>query len=118
MVKLIFITIFFIGYLSAYAKNPTDGTISIRQDWGQLPQNISHYDVLLSVPNCDLIGKEANMIVDEHTYKAIIFDCAGEASHEWMIENKIAAEVDYYFWMENPELVGSEKEIQIYINKE
>lgn len=105
----------FLGFLSAYAQRPTDGTIAIRQDWGQLPEDVSQYDVFVAVPNCDLIGHEGVLQVNDMEYKALVFDCAGGRSHDWMIENGIAAEVDYYFWIQHPELVGTEKKVTIKI---
>lgn len=109
------ILIIFIGFLSAYAQRPSLGTIAIRQEWGQLPQDIEQYDVFLAVPNCDLIGKEANLLIGDKVYSGLIFDCAGEGSHSWMIDNQIAAEVDYNFWMDHPEYVGTNTLVQIVV---
>ena len=105
-------------FLSAYAFNPTYGTLKIRQEWGQLPADVSEYDVLLAVPNCDLIGRDATMRVGGVDYDALIFDCAGPGSHTWMIDNHVAAEVDYWFWREHPELIGvrSPVTIKVYLN--
>ena len=110
-----YLVIVFIGFLSAYAQRPTDGTIAIRQDWGQLPQNVEQYDVLLSVPNCGLIGREGTLTVNEQVYEALVFDCAGEWGHNWMLQNLIAAEVDYYFWIDHPELIGNDVPVKIEI---
>lgn len=112
----------FDGYLSAYAKNPTVGTVAYRQIHGQIPENLDSYDVLIAVPNCDLIGASGTLtvyqprdpalpddqpLIEQGTYSALVFDCAGRASHEWMIQNAIAAEVDFFFWRDNPHYVGT-----------
>ena len=101
-----------IGFLSAYALGPTQGTIAIRQEWGQLPQDLSQYDVFLAVESCDHIGREVVMEIEGESYQGLIFDCAGADAYSdgqsWMSRNQIAAEVDYWFWMENPHLIGSE----------
>ena len=103
------------GYLSAYSMWPTIRTIEIRQEWGQLPDDLSEYDIMISVPNCDLIGHEGTMYVSDQEYSVMVFDCAGEIGHPWMIENMIAAELGYYSWMEYPELVGTEIEVRIEV---
>lgn len=110
------IDLIIIGFLSAYALLPTVGTLELRQEWGQLPQDVSGYEVFLSVADCGLIGKEATLAVDGDLYDALIFDCAGvdDGGLAWMTENAIAAEVDYWFWLEHPEYVGSELEVSIF----
>lgn len=114
--SLVTIVFILMGYLSGYAMRPTVGTIKIRQEWGQLPQDVSDYDVFLAVPNCDLIGHEAKLIINNDSYNGLIFDCAGKDSHSWMIDNGIAAEVDYYFWMKYPEYVGTNTLIRIEVS--
>jgi len=116
MINFALIIFTLVGYLSGYAMRPTVGTIKIRQEWGQLPLDISDYDVFLSVPNCDLIGHEAELIVNNDVYHGLIFDCAGEDSHHWMIDNAIAAEVDYYFWIKHPEYIGTNVLARIIVN--
>jgi len=104
-----------IGYLSGYAMWPTIRTIELRQEWDQLPDGLSEYDMMISVPNCDLIGHEGTMYVGEEEYSIIVFDCAGEMGHKWMIENAIAAELGYHSWMEHTDLVGTETEVRIEV---
>lgn len=117
MSSIAVIVFILIGYLSGYAMWPTIRTIEIRQEWGQLPQDVSGYDVFLAVPNCDLIGHEAELIVNGDVYTGLVFDCAGEDSHSWMIDNMIAAEVDYYFWMKHPEYIGTNTQVQIIVKE-
>ena len=54
--------------------------------------------------------------MDGDLYDALIFDCAGvdDGGLAWMTETAIAAEVDYWFWLEHPEYVGSELEVSIF----
>ena len=126
------IAILFLGFLSAYAQRPTDATIAYRQELGQIPQDISEFDVLLAVPNCDLIGHSGVLYIESQEmlwglgsielaeYSALVFDCAGEGKdtgHNWMIDNAIAAEVDYYFWVLHPEYVGNGIRVTVEIER-
>lgn len=96
------------GYLSAYHKWPTLGTVSIREEWGQIPtDSLEQYDVLIAVNNCDMIGREMVMHVSDMSFDALVFDCAGPYGSRWMTENDIVAEIDYFTWMEYPWLVGT-----------
>jgi len=95
------------GALSAYGEAPTVGTLAYREEMGQ----ISHreYDFFIAVPDCDLIGQQAILAADDVLYEGIVFDCAGDSdSYRWMKDNIVAGEVDYWFWQEHPELIGSE----------
>lgn len=109
-----------IGFLSAYALGPTVGTLNIRQEWGQLPDDLSKYEVFLAVENCDHIGKEATLHVGDESYTGIVFDCAGANAYEdgqsWMSLLGIVAEVDYWFWLEHPELIGTETHAKVTIS--
>ncbi|RKX66649.1 MAG: hypothetical protein DRP42_02710 [Tenericutes bacterium] len=110
------ITIFFIGVLSAYAKWPTVRTVEYRQQLGQLPQgDLYEQYTLVAVNDCGLIGKEGTLTVGgvRQDKPALVFDCKGNTAEEWMSRSnrdtpwKVAAEVDFYTWMENPEWVGT-----------
>lgn len=108
--------VWFIGMLSAYAMWPTIGTVEYRQELGQLPQGdlYSQY-TLVAVNDCGLIGEVGRLTVDGQVQEkpAIVFDCKGETAHQWMSASnkdtpyKVAAEVDYFTWIKNPEWVGS-----------
>lgn len=84
------------GYLSAYHPEPTAATVAYRQGMGQLPDDLSRYDVLLAVLDCRRIGDEAIMASDSGVYTAVVFDCAGvdDGGAQWMIDTGIVAEVD------------------------
>lgn len=99
-----------IGYLSAYALNPTLGTMAYRIKHGQIPaDSAERYEVFLAVEDCDLIGREAVLSVGGDEYFGIVYDCAGvkDGGASWMRKNAIAAEVDRMFWLRHPEYVGT-----------
>ena len=98
----------FTGTLSGYAPRPSAGTIAYRQHYGQLPQDLTPYDAVVAVANCDAIGWPGTMTVGGETYSVIAGDCAGADAHAWMVENEIAAEVFWNFWKAHPEYVGTD----------
>lgn len=104
-----------LGYLSAYDWGPTEATKVLRQEWGELPGDLSGYDVFLAVENCDYIGREAVMYIDGKSFKGIVFDCAGPSAFKdgksWMARQHIAAEVDKAFWDKYPEYIGNKRAI-------
>ena len=116
MINLLAVMFTLVGYLSGYSMWPTIRTIEIRQEWGQLSENISNYDMMISVPNCDLIGHEGTMYVGDEEYSVLVFDCAGEFGHQWMLNNAIAAELGYFSWMEHTDLVGTGVIVKIEIH--
>lgn len=94
------------GVLSAYGESPTVGTVSYRVDVGDLPHR--DFDFFVAVADCDFIGQRAVLVADESIYEGVVFDCAGDSnSYRWMKDNIVAGEVDYWFWQEHPELIGS-----------
>ncbi len=103
------------GYLSAYGKSPTDGTLLYRQDTGQIPYDLSPYDVFIAVLDCSDIGKNAILYAGNLELNALVFDCAGveDGGADWMIQGNYIAEIDYYTWQKYPELVGGLAEIEI-----
>ena len=85
------------GFASQYGKSPTDGTIVYRQSVGDLPNDISLYDGLIATNSCEHMGKEATVVIDGKSYFVVVFDCSGDAeTKEWMQQNRIIFEVDYY----------------------
>lgn len=120
-----------VGYVSAYALWPTVAQTEYQQDLGNIPMDLSAYDALVAVPNCDLIGHEGIMTFEDQDrmwhgpieggeYTVIVFDCAGSGEgigHDWMIQNAIAAEVDWHFWQEHPEYVGGGVEVTLEIER-
>lgn len=86
------------GYLSQYAKGPTDGTIAYRQSVGQLPVDMSHIDGVIAVADCDKIGHLAWLSIDDGPWLLVAaFDCSGSASTTaWMRDNRILGEASWY----------------------
>ena len=103
-----------LGVLSAYCLNPTLGTIAYGQDAGWLPSDVSGYEVFLAVEDCALVGMEAALHIAGEVYDGIIYDCAGPDAYDesgvtWMESLGVAAEVDWWFWQQNPHLIGVER---------
>ena len=86
------------GYFSQYGQAPTDGTIAYRQFIGQLPMDMSEYDGVIAVSDCDLIGEDAWIKINGSRWlRVITFDCAGSAQTvEWMESNNIIGELCFY----------------------
>lgn len=85
------------GWLSAYAIEPTIGTLAYRLDSGDV--ELGH-DVYLAVADCGRIGEIGHITIgnsEELDYQ--VFDCLGaDASGDWMEAQNIVAEVDYWTW--------------------
>lgn len=87
-----------IGWTSRYDPNPMNATIELRQEWGQLPQNLEMYDGFVAVADCDRIGEETYLKPINATQfeRFLVVDCAGsQQAYNWMVENNIIVEVDY-----------------------
>lgn len=96
------------GYLSAYAESPTVGTVAYRQEVGDIPHDLTGYDVLIAVSDCMMVGKPGTLYTAVGPLDALVIDCAGDdGTPSWMAENNIVAEIDYWTWAAHPELVGS-----------
>lgn len=95
------------GYLSAYDKTPTDATIAYRQKMGEIPHDLSGYDGVIAVRNCQHIGKRAKVTTDHGVLNMLVFDCAGKSDggDKWMDDNNIVGEIGYYARMKYPEIV-------------
>lgn len=108
------------GFLSAYALNPTVGTLAYRQHYAQIPRDLSSYEVFVAVADCDHLGAEATLAIDGKVYDALVFDCAGVADGglAWMQQNAIAAEVDYWFWMQHPEYIGTAVPVELHLRQQ
>lgn len=105
------------GAMSLYGLGPTVGTLEMRQEWGQIPENLQSYDVFVAVADCNQIGREGTLIYDGDLYNALVFDCSGDLqTTDWMgcdmadhrHECRVAFEVDHWFGEENAGLVGQE----------
>ena len=110
----------FVGILSAYALGPTIGQTNFQQQMGNIPEDLSKYDALIAVDHCDLIGREAILHTDQGDFSALVYDCAGSYGAQFFADGNdtstpwlLAGEVDYYFWIEHPELVGSSVTIEV-----
>jgi len=107
------LTLIILGWLSAYCLGPTQGTLEYGQEYLGLPQDVSGYDVLLAVEDCSLVGSEATLRVAGYEFSALVFDCAGPDAYDedgktWLEKQGYAAEVDWWFWQQYPELIGVE----------
>ena len=116
---------FFIGILSAYALLPTTGQTAYQQRLGNIPEDLSLYDALIAVDHCGLIGSEAILYTDEGEFSAIVYDCAGSYGAQFFSDGNdpatpylLAGEVDYDFWLDHPELVGSLVRIEVALDLE
>lgn len=95
------------GYLSAYGQAPTEGTIIARQQWGQLPQDMSPYDGVIALRDARFIGQVATLNVDGQIFNVIVFDCPGDSETlAWMDENAILGEIGYDLASKHPEIIG------------
>lgn len=97
------------GYLSAYGKEPTDATLINRQEWGQIPHDLSGFDSYIAVLDCTKIGATGKLHTNAGTLSVLVFDCAGteDGGADWMVRNNYVAELDYYTWERYPELIGT-----------
>ena len=106
--------ILFWGILSAYALNPSKGTLEYRQAHGQLPMDVSGYEFFIAVDDCGLIGHEATLYAGELTFDGVVYDCAGADGVMYFSDGddlttpfKLAGDIDYWFWKAHPEIVHS-----------
>lgn len=92
------------GWLSAYAKEPTDHTLEYRLETGDIQEG---YEAYIAVPECNRIGETGVIVLPDGNQKTYqVFDCASrntaeDSSHAWMTENNIVAELDYYTWKDH-----------------
>lgn len=116
--------IVFLGVLSAYGLYPTVAQTEYQQNLGNLPEDLSQYDVLLAVDHCGLIGHEATMYVgeEEQAFSAIIYDCAGGNGAHFFSDGDdlstpylLAADADWFFWQEYPDIVHSVVRIEVEV---
>ena len=86
------------GHASHYAEKFMEGVIQQRQEWGQLPEDLSGWADGVAVLDCSLIG-ETIYIYHDVWKSYIVADCArrdnGDGTQTWMIDNNILVEVGY-----------------------
>lgn len=96
---IILINSFNFGYLSYYDDGVMKATVDIRQEWGQLPEDLSDYDGFVATLECEHIGETFHMFTYKGYYKLLVSDCAvrddSDGTRTWMINNKIAGEINY-----------------------
>lgn len=87
------------GYFTQYAEQPTIATIEYRQSAGQLPEDLSPYDVFLATTDTCNIGEVGWIRPEgEEWERFIVFDCAGhqETVDNFFRPNNIIGEIDYW----------------------
>jgi len=96
---IILVNSFNYGYLSRYDDGVMLATVEVRQEWGQLPLDTSEYDGFIAVLECEHIGKDFYMFTEAGAYRLLISDCAvrndSDGTRTWMINNRIAGEINY-----------------------
>lgn len=100
-------TVPYTGYLSAYDQTPTDATIDYRINSGEIDNNLDKYDGVIAVLDCNHVGKDALLVVNDNHFLVKIFDCAGieDGGASWMIDNNIVGEIGFYLRDTHPEIV-------------
>ena len=88
-----------VGSASYYDKGPTDGTMEYRVSVGDItPKHLKHTDVFIAVPDCMQVGTTGWISIDGSDWlRYAVMDCAGhQETADWMHENNILVELDYY----------------------
>lgn len=74
----------------------------------------------MAVDHCGLIGDEVTLHTNAGEYSGIVYDCAGSWGAQFFSDGNdlstpylLAGEVDYWFWMEHPDLIGSTVTIEV-----
>lgn len=95
------------GFASQYAVNVMEGTIRLRQGWGELPQDLSLYNGFVAVRNCTDIGKAylIRRVGTEEWELFLAVDCASKTDRqsdtdprsgwEWMRDGNLLCEVGH-----------------------
>ena len=98
-----------VSWCSQYAPGVMDTVIANRQDWGQIPFDLSAWDGFVAVPDCEDIGQTYYIrqlnATNRQWLRVLAVDCAGKydrqsdddarSGYEWMRDNGIAFEVGY-----------------------
>lgn len=82
---------------SHYAPGVMLPTVELRQEWGELPADLTPYDGFVAVVDCGLIGHTLYAKPNNGGWETLLVtDCSGHVSTTvWMTENNIFGEVDY-----------------------
>lgn len=96
------------GWLSQIAEVPTNATVAQQQEWGRLPEDMSMYDGVIAVADCDRIGHEAWLrisydgVYESDWLRTIVHDCSGhQSTTSWMARDNIIAEVGHGLALEH-----------------
>lgn len=84
------------GWLSQYGQQPTDATITYRQERGEIPIDLSGYAGVIALEHCQHVGHEATLTVDGEAYRVMVFDCLNPEHDNPFAERGWAAEAGYY----------------------
>lgn len=57
--------------------------------WEQVPRDWASYDVLLGLPDCNLLGRRGWLAIGHEIKSALVVDCARPEHKAVMIENKL-----------------------------
>lgn len=97
------------GSLSRYDQGVMERVLEWRHTNG-IPSGFDpykEYDGYIAVMDCSDVGKEAELTLTinyekQHPIKVLISDCTeSEATKDWMVSNRIVAELDYDSWIAN-----------------
>ena len=89
------------GWASRYDEGVMAATVAARQEWGQLPQDLTGWDAFIAVADCDHIGDTVWIWFDglDDWQRALVTDCARrdgtDGALQWMRENSILYEVGW-----------------------
>lgn len=62
--------------------------------WQQIPVDWHEYDVLIALPDCDLLGRRGWLAVGEKIHTALVVDCEQQAHRGTMNRNGLMADAN------------------------
>ena len=89
------------GYASRYDPGVLEGVVGLRwqNDWWRVTPPADWYTVsgYAATTDCGEVGAVVEMrpVGSDRWERILVADCAGRDSHWWMLDNRIAAELDY-----------------------
>lgn len=83
------------GILSQYEQGVMPPVVAARQEWEQLPDDLTGIDGFIAVWDCDQIGRPGLLSINNGEWKTVLVaDCSGHVSTtQWMIANNVIAEI-------------------------
>ena len=106
------------GRASQYAPGVMQKVIANRQDWGQIPQDLSKYDGFIAVQECDNIGKEYLLIHEGKSYLVLGTDCACKTDHQYDMHDTTDDSSGYKQMGDNNIVAGINWELAVELNAE